>query len=128
METRGRPVNSSVMTTCGPNVTSSRCASGANARWPVLARSSRGPADLPTGEQPGGLETGQLAVRGRQRDAEPGREVGGGVVVVRVQEQHGEQVGLVSGPEHWHQRRRVTTHRWKISSNQRNFRVRASTS
>jgi hypothetical protein len=46
----------------------------------VGAQQSR-PADLPTGEQAGGVEAGQFPVRGRQPDAEPGREVGGGVVL-----------------------------------------------
>lgn len=53
---------------------------------------------------------------GGQRDSEPGCQVRDGVVLIGVQGEQGEQIGLMPRPEHRHQRGGITTHKRKIAS------------
>src|SRR2546425_804104 len=76
-----------------------------------------GAADLAPGQDARLDQAGDLVRHGSQRNTESARQVGDGLLAVRVQENRSEDLGLRRGPEHRKQSRRTATHNPMISPN-----------
>src|SRR2546430_17295774 len=74
-----------------------------------------GAADLAPGQDARLDQAGDLVGHGSQRNTEPARQVGDGLLAVGVQENRSENFALRSGPEHREQSRRAATHNPMIS-------------
>src|SRR3954470_18096016 len=98
--TPAMPAKASRTTRCGPIVATTISVRGPTSRLSGSGRSRLERPDLARGQELRLDQAGDLVGHGSQRNTEPARQVGDGLLAVRVQENRSEDLGLRRGPEH----------------------------